>query len=99
MKNLAILFLILTLISVPRILIYFLSGGLGEFQTNASFSHIILQISIANLPHYHIDNLSDEDISQIELFRYITIGTDVISILAIVVFILYWKVVSTGMEN
>ena len=64
-----------------------------------SFSQGILEISIANLPHYHIDNLSDEELNEIEFYRYLTIGSDAISVIIVIVFILYWKVLSTKISN
>ena len=99
LQKLAYLFLILTFISLPRILLYYFSGGLSNFQTSKSFSQTILQISIANLPHYHIDNLTENDLQEIEIYRFITILSDVISIVVVLCWILYWKVLSTSISN
>ena len=99
MKNLAYLFLILSLISIPRIIVYYYSGGLTDFKASSSFSQFVLQISIANLPHYHIENLSEEDLQQIEFHRYISILTDLACLFICVYFILYWKITATKISN
>jgi hypothetical protein len=52
--------MILTIVSLPRIILYYISGGLADFQRNTSFSQVVLQISLANLPHFRIDALTPE---------------------------------------
>lgn len=53
----------------------------------------MLIFSIANLPRYRLDDLTTEELSEISLHRYLTLSTDIIAILVIFWFVLYFKVV------
>ena len=80
-------------------MIYSFGGGLAELKTTSSFSKSILIFSIASLPRYRLDDLTEVELSEISFHRYLTLTTDVIAIIVIFVYVLYLKVVLTKITN
>lgn len=59
----------------------------------------MLIFSIASLPRYRLDDLSEADLSTIDFHRYLTLTTDAIAVVVILSYVLYLKIVLTKITN
>ena len=99
LRSLSVLFFLRTLRSLPSILVYSQNKGLTELSIGSSFSKSILLLSIANLPRYRLDLLTQEQLSEVAFHRNLTIACDTACVFLVMGFILHWKVASTKTSN
>lgn len=54
---------------------------------------------MANIPKYRLDDLSENDLAEINFQRYLTLTTDIIAVCVVFAFLMYIKIETNKVTN